>query len=167
MLGLKSIYVNKRGHGEQWGNSHHPKSHIISYWCLKKNWRVIHYSFHYSFKKNILSIILQIGSGSVTGYVIILLFTTSGKWVVACSALTVTSLWNSQESFLYWGSWVLRNHFQRGSDMWSSEALWSTIINSFRPCDAYMHCVGPSLVQIMACCLWGTKPLSEPVLEYC
>ena len=37
-----------------------------------------------------------------------------------------------------------------------------------RPSDAYMrHWTGSSLVQIMACRLFCTKPLSEPLLEYC
>ena len=41
-------------------------------------------------------------------------------------------------------------------------------INSWRPSDAYMcHQTRPSLVQIMACCLVGAKPLSEPMLGYC
>ena len=33
---------------------------------------------------------------------------------------------------------------------------------------AYMHqLTGSSLVQVMACCLFGTKPLPEPMLAYC
>ena len=44
----------------------------------------------------------------------------------------------------------------------------SSAINSLRSSDAYMrHWTGPSLVQIMACHLFGAKPLSEPMLEYC
>ena len=31
----------------------------------------------------------------------------------------------------------------------------------------YAHINQPSLVQIMTCCLIGTKSLSEPMLEYC
>ena len=39
---------------------------------------------------------------------------------------------------------------------------------SLRPSDAYMRQKpNPSLVQIMACRLFGAKPLSEPMLEYC
>ena len=41
-------------------------------------------------------------------------------------------------------------------------------LNSLRPNDAYMHHQPrPSLVQIMACCLFAAKPLSEPMLYYC
>ena len=41
-------------------------------------------------------------------------------------------------------------------------------VNSLRPSDAYMRrWTGSSLVQIMACRLFGAKPLSEPMLEYC
>ena len=41
-------------------------------------------------------------------------------------------------------------------------------INSLRPSDAYMHqCHIPTLLQMMACCLAGAKPFSEPMLGYC
>ena len=41
-------------------------------------------------------------------------------------------------------------------------------VNLLRPSDAYMRrWTGSSLVQIMALRLFGTKPLSEPMLEYC
>ena len=43
-----------------------------------------------------------------------------------------------------------------------------TVINSSPPSAAYMRqWTGPSLVQVMACCLFGTKPLPEPMLAYC
>ena len=41
-------------------------------------------------------------------------------------------------------------------------------INSFPPSAAYMRqWIGWALVQIMACRLFGTKPLSKPMLGYC
>ena len=41
-------------------------------------------------------------------------------------------------------------------------------INSLRPSDAYMRQYNiPALLQIMACRLFGAKPLSEPMLPYC
>ena len=41
-------------------------------------------------------------------------------------------------------------------------------VNSSPPSAAYMRQqIRSALVQIMACCLIGTKPLSEPMLEYC
>ena len=42
-------------------------------------------------------------------------------------------------------------------------------VNSLRPSDGYMHhqWTRPSLVPIMACGLFGVKPLSEPMLGYC
>ena len=44
----------------------------------------------------------------------------------------------------------------------------SIYFNSLRPRDAYMsHQTYPSLVQIMAYHMVGTKPLSEPMLPYC
>ena len=40
--------------------------------------------------------------------------------------------------------------------------------NPLRPCHAYTRqWTRPSLVQIMACRLFGAKPLSEPMLKYC
>ena len=64
------------------------------------------------------------------------------------------------------------------SDCLNQNIVWSPksvtqgtlikFINSLRPRDAYMrHQSRPSLVQIMACRLCGTKPLSEPMLDYC
>ena len=41
-------------------------------------------------------------------------------------------------------------------------------VNSWRSSDAYMRQYNiPTLVQIMACRLFGAKPLSEPMLPYC
>ena len=43
-----------------------------------------------------------------------------------------------------------------------------TTLNSSPPSAAYMHqLIGSSLVQIMVCRLFGTKPLSKPMLGYC
>ena len=67
-------------------------------------------------------------------------------------------------------------HFAGGSlrCIFLNENAWILIIsskfvlNSLRPSDAYMRrWTGSSLVQIMACRLFGAKPLSEPMLEYC
>ena len=43
-----------------------------------------------------------------------------------------------------------------------------TRINSSPPSAAYMRqWMGSALVQIMACCLFGTNPSSKPMLDYC
>ena len=48
------------------------------------------------------------------------------------------------------------------------ETRCNILINSLKLSDTYMlQQIRPSLVQIMACCLAGTKPLSESVLKYC
>ena len=40
-------------------------------------------------------------------------------------------------------------------------------VNSFRPGDAiWRHRSGSTLVQVMACRLFGAKPLPEPMLQY-
>ena len=44
--------------------------------------------------------------------------------------------------------------------------VWCVFSSS--PSAAYMRqLIGSALVQIMACCLFGTKPLSKPMLGYC
>ena len=44
----------------------------------------------------------------------------------------------------------------------------SHYLNSSPPCAAYMRqWTGSALVQIMACRLFGAKPLPEPMLTYC
>ena len=47
--------------------------------------------------------------------------------------------------------------------------LWKVLqLNSSPPSAAYMcQWIRPALVQIMACCLFGSKPLSKLMLEYC
>ena len=45
---------------------------------------------------------------------------------------------------------------------------WPQWVNSSSPIAAYMRqWLGSALVQIMACRLFGAKPLSEPMLGYC
>ena len=46
--------------------------------------------------------------------------------------------------------------------------VFKGFINSSKPNDSYLHKqTRPSLVQIMACHLFGAKPLSKPMLAYC
>ena len=46
--------------------------------------------------------------------------------------------------------------------------IWINAFNSSPPSAAYMrHWTGSALVQIMACRLFDTKPLSKPILRYC
>ena len=57
----------------------------------------------------------------------------------------------------YWPSFVWPYDINR--------AHW---VNSLSLRDTYIcHQTRPSLVQIMVCRLFGTKPLSEPILDYC
>ena len=46
----------------------------------------------------------------------------------------------------------------------SSRLFGITLYNSFRPGDTYMSVDWSSLVQVMVCCLFGNKPLPEPIL---
>ena len=50
----------------------------------------------------------------------------------------------------------------------SATLFKSQWLNSLRPSDTYMHQYNiPTLVQIMACHMFGNKPLSELMLPYC
>ena len=41
-------------------------------------------------------------------------------------------------------------------------------VNSSPPCATYMHqWIGSALVQLTACCIFSTKPLSKPMVGYC
>ena len=47
------------------------------------------------------------------------------------------------------------------------ETTLKEVVNSLTPSAAYMHQrIRSALVQIMACCLFGAKPLSKPMLGY-
>ena len=66
----------------------------------------------------------------------------------------------------------LYSQTQCNLDMWirHQTILWlnAVSINLLRPSDAYPRLyTEPSLVPIIACRLFGTKPLSEPKLVYC
>ena len=52
--------------------------------------------------------------------------------------------------------------------LYCSDILLDTMLNLSPPSAAYMHqWIGSALVQIMACRLFGAKPLPEPILAYC
>ena len=62
---------------------------------------------------------------------------------------------------------LVRWHLYIESDL-SSYQLTNRLTNSSLPGAAYMRqWTGSALVQIMACRLFGAKPLSEPMLKYC
>ena len=57
---------------------------------------------------------------------------------------------------------------KRHSSIANTMELCLFCINSSPPSAAYMRqWIGSALVQIMACRLFGTKPLSKPMLGYC
>ena len=50
----------------------------------------------------------------------------------------------------------------------STEVMSQACVNSSPPSAAYMRqSIGSALVQMMACRLFGAKPLSKPMLGYC
>ena len=59
-------------------------------------------------------------------------------------------------------------HLKMSSVKWRLFCLSLSVLNSSPPSAAYMcQWIGSALVQIMACRLFSTKPLSKPMLGYC
>ena len=79
----------------------------------------------------------------------------------------------SQQNFVF-ASFILKQH-SIGTYFWQDKlALFTTLqhiwthFHSFHPRAANMwQWIGSALVQIMACRLLGTKPLSKPMRSYC
>ena len=96
------------------------------------------------------------------------------------SPSSVYDLWLLLSPFITWTNvdcWLIISeflwHFHEGNCTGNGQDIcpWYEFenfsFNSSRPSDAYMcRWTGSSLVQIMACHLFGAKPLSEPMLEY-
>ena len=63
-------------------------------------------------------------------------------------------------------AWCLMAPSHYLNQCWSN--LWLQWVNSPPPSTAYIRqWIGSALVQIMACRLFGTEPLSKPMLPYC
>ena len=76
--------------------------------------------------------------------------------------------WASHESNLLTSA--LSNHYEHCNIIANNtrSMLMPCIINSSPPSAAYMHqWIGSALLQKMACRLFGAKPLSKPMLDYC
>ena len=59
-------------------------------------------------------------------------------------------------------------HFSSSLRVNFKNKLLHSMVNSMRLSDAYMYQYNiPTLVPIVACRLFGTKPLSKPMLPYC
>ena len=74
------------------------------------------------------------------------------------------------EYIRYWNNGMcLSNQVNGSTRIWAKKAPGTQIkVNSSPPSAAYMRqWTGSALAQIMACCLFGTKPLSKPMLVYC
>ena len=72
-----------------------------------------------------------------------------GCWWLGNTQVPVHQPW-------YWPSYSRIFHFQHQNG------------NPFPPSAAYMRqWTGSALIQVMACCLYGTKPLPEPMLPFC
>ena len=87
--------------------------------------------------------------------------------------LSLTTCWWMEPDL---GSWqspdISRSHLYRGTIAWTPPTAiyreYTVPVNSSPPSASYLHwCTGSALVQVMACHLFGTKPLPEPMLGYC
>ena len=100
------------------------------------------------------------------------MFSFGGAYImIFCGWYILYVLWNTKRFCV-----VILENFLFNPNMPNSACLvinpcaaelWyrRRLLNSLRPNDAYMrHYNKPTLVQIMACRLFGAKPLSEPVL---
>ena len=70
----------------------------------------------------------------------------------------------------WWYIWSPEYHFHTGGfhSLWISVPLLALSVNPLRPSDPLMRRqTSSTLVQIMACRLFGAKPLSKPMLTYC
>ena len=77
------------------------------------------------------------------------------------AASNVISKWGRDDSTPFWGKY---DRIEGGPIIQHGQFF----LNWLRPRDTYMrHQTRPSLVQIMACSLFGAKPISEPMLDYC
>ena len=95
--------------------------------------------------------------------------------VIMIGQVDVNAPWKmptSQKMYFYSSIWYLGT---LGNQKWQSlkanaisKSHMCFSLNSSRPTDSNVcHKTKPSLVQIMACYLFGTKPLSQPMLVYC
>ena len=81
--------------------------------------------------------------------------------------------WTNDGRVYYWiyvspGLYELTIQLETDYHEIKAERVQKILFNSFPPSAAYMRQrIGSSLVQIMACHLFGTKPLSKPKLGYC
>ena len=73
--------------------------------------------------------------------------------------------WNlNQNSHIF----IQENSFENIACEMAAILSWPHCVNPLRLSEAYMcQWTRPSLVQIMACRVFGAKPLSEPIVYYC
>ena len=79
--------------------------------------------------------------------------------------------WKRQSSFLLFTTFIslcmITFLDSSNKHILSWDEFLRVSVNPLMPRDACIHqWTVPSLVQIMACCLFGTKPLSDPMLSY-
>ena len=85
------------------------------------------------------------------------------KWRLVIKRNEVQWNWNLNTIIF-----IQQNVFQNVAWKLAAILFRSQCVNSSPPCAAYMRqWVGSALVQIMACHLFGAKPLSKPMPWYC
>ena len=86
---------------------------------------------------------------------------TNGRWLPNGPSGT-----NFSEKWIKIQTFSLKKYRPKNV-VWKMPAIYS-VLSSSPPSAAYMcQWIGSALVQIMAWCLFGTKPLSKPMLGYC
>ena len=89
-----------------------------------------------------------------------------GNRVVCIRSFFLVSEWHKMPQF--YETWEISSVTTTSTFYVMRTWVWCVCINSLRPNDAYMRPYNiTTLLQIMACRLFGTKPLSEAKLPYC
>ena len=88
-----------------------------------------------------------------------------GKWWPSCLSLNVLTLcWQERSMLIIIQSVFYKKNYSQYVPIPARYGKW---FNSLRPNGTYIRqWTIPSLVQIMACCLFGDKPSSEPMTVY-
>ena len=146
---------------------------ILTLWRPRYSVYPIHiwytYWFYHDWTRTFLTMVTTIFASSVElpiwYHILILSLASTMSKVLLATTFLILNLVPKVLVLHFWPFWILSSDQQHTTEYhWA----WHWCVNSLRPRDAYMHHqTRPSLVQIMACHLFGAKPLSKPMLHYC
>ena len=129
----------------------------------------IHSFIHYTYHRVYL---FWVGVGEVVwGWMLlgaVLLSDKTNRWPNTTWKTEITNINFTWIENVYVDISYLNTRVHITNMMWWKNGLEILHFNSYPPCAPYMRqSIGSALVQIMACRLFGAKPLSKPILGYC